>query len=228
MSLQNVVEEPDLFDVHGASPSPHSPASNTVAASNQTQTANITPLPTSTPSTDNINKLSESSGEQTLIPNATSIIRSISDNIPLLKPITVQPTHPTDIRKVHVRSNADLESPVSSNASSPMPPNMKHLGKANTLDKFSKQDLFKLFGKARKENRSIKQEVESLRSKNKDIFKALSASNEQNEVLKNTNQHVRDEYNALQSKISNRKRENEEKLSLIKTQCASYMDEVNR
>ena len=122
-----------------------------------------------------------------------------------------------------------------------------------TLDKFSKEDLFKLFGKARKENRvlkqqneSIKQEMEALKAKNKDIFRALNASNEQNEVLQITNQHLRDEYNALKERsstinqdslqkygkleeeLSAVRRTNEEKLSLIKTQAASYMDEVNR
>lgn len=115
-----------------------------------------------------------------------------------------------------------------------------------TLDKFSKEDLFKLFGKARKENRVLKQEVESFKSKNRDIFKALNASNEQNEVLQITNKHLRDEYNLLKSKsatvnndivekyeksqeeIKCIKRIHEEKLSLIKTQAASYMDEVNR
>lgn len=115
-----------------------------------------------------------------------------------------------------------------------------------TLDKFSKEDLFKLFGKARKENRVLKQECERLKNKNKDIFKALNASNEQNEVLQITNQHLREEYNSLKTKSSTAnneslekyhklqdelntiKRRNEEKLSLIKTQAASYMDEVNR
>ena len=115
-----------------------------------------------------------------------------------------------------------------------------------TLDRFSKEDLFKLFGKARKENRVLKQETESLRNKNKEVYKALTASNEQIEVLQITNQHLRDEYNALKSKsVSSTKdssakynalqeelrtltRTNEERISLIKTQSASYIDEVNR
>jgi len=115
-----------------------------------------------------------------------------------------------------------------------------------TLDKFSKEDLFKLFGKARKENRALRQENETLKGKNRDLFKALNASSEQNEVLQVTNQHLREEYNSLKAKLASmntassekhRKLQeelntmrttNEEKLSLIKTQAASYMDEINR
>ena len=115
-----------------------------------------------------------------------------------------------------------------------------------TLDRFTKEDLFKLFGKARKEARVHKSENDSLRAKNADIFRALNACNEQNEVLQVTNKHLREEYNALKSKslsmntdtmqkcakleeeLTSIKRENEEKMALIKTQCASYMTEVNR
>ena len=115
-----------------------------------------------------------------------------------------------------------------------------------TLDRFSKEDLFKLFGKARKENRVLKQETVSLRAKNKEVYRALTATNEQVEVMQITNQHLRDEYNALKSKLASShkdsstkyyalqdelrtlKRTHEERVSLVKTQSASYIDEINR
>lgn len=103
---------------------------------------------------------------------------------------------------------------------------------AHTLDKFSKADLFKLFGKARKENRALKQTHSTLCAQTTQLTRALSAANERVQVLQLSAKHVHTEFAALKvrarEELQIAQTAHEEQIGLIKTQSASYMDEVNR
>eukprot|EP01083_Nonionella_stella_P213032 768717_1 len=119
MSSETEQLDVDLFDVHGESPKPLQtqnenyeqksalPSSSVTIDECKTTTTTTTPTPTS------------------LLPfKATEIIRSISDKIPHQINTFPSLTSSTPIIKVpnKMKPIISIESPVSSNASSPQPP----------------------------------------------------------------------------------------------------------